>query len=114
MPCSTLHAPLQVRCFCTLHPPTYPAQEFLGLVEIRFLDDMRRRTSYIQPYELGAGGGFLVAPSRAAPASYSDALEGVHVERTAAGCQTAAIQALADKVEVLQVCTCVVVVLVLV
>jgi hypothetical protein len=32
---------------------TWPAsQEFLGLVEVRFLDDMRRRTSLLQqaPY----------------------------------------------------------------
>jgi len=26
-------------------------QDFLGIVEVRFLDDMRRRTSLMQPYD---------------------------------------------------------------
>ncbi len=53
------------------------------MVEVRFLDDMRRRTSFVQPFDLGAlaGGkaGLLLGAGKAgAPPSFLDALESVH------------------------------------
>ncbi|KAJ9519027.1 hypothetical protein QJQ45_026294 [Haematococcus lacustris] len=83
--------------------PPITFQDFLGLVEVRFLDDMRRRTSLLQPFE---AGGLAIAASlssqEAHPTSLADALEQVHLVGVRGTCQQACIQELAERVEGLQ------------
>jgi hypothetical protein len=43
-------------------------------VEVRFLDDMRRRTSFVQPFE-----GLNSAGEQPAPTTLAESLEAAHV-----------------------------------
>lgn len=58
-------------------------QEFLGLVEVRFLDDMRRRTSLLQPFE----GQLLLTAAEVRPQGLAEAVELLHVGSVRAGLQ---------------------------
>lgn len=54
-------------------------QEFLALVEVRFMDDLRRRTSFVQPFE-----GFAIA-EQPAPTTLAEALAATYINNVRGG-----------------------------
>lgn len=73
--------------------PAISFQDFLQIVEVRFLDDVRRRTSFIPPMDL---------QTEPLPKTFAESLEVVHVAGARLQLYQQTIQELADKLEGMQ------------